>query len=369
MEIYRFSILDLLPYFLLINLLFFLTNNKVKGLESAAGICWALIFFSAIRVGTGYDYYAYKNLILGNVEDYTLERIEPLAKALMEFSAYFHYQLFYVITSFLVIYPLYSVVKKYSKDPALSLAIYILFPIFFIESMSIIRNSVAYTFVFIAFISYIERRYWIALIIFACAIGFHISALIGLLLLPIYHFGQGRTLNWLLWGVSLGASSILLNIISAISSNVPSLEVVARYMLKGDLGAGDTMMILINIIGLTNLIFWYKLSKVDEHNILWLRIINIGVALWNVFGFEGTLRLRLSSFFLIFMIILLPSYVYIVQNSYRRLTKQIICIFFLLVFSSSFYINIKSHLNTGDKMSFLPYQSIFYSIRYLQYEN
>lgn len=369
MEIYRFSILDLLPYFILLLSLFFLVNNKVKGMDSSTGVCWILIFFSSIRVGTGYDYYAYKRLIQGEVMDFTLDRIEPLAKLVMDFSGFIHYQLFYVITSFLIIFPLYKVVQKYSKDPALSLAIYILFPVFFIESMSIIRNAVAFTLVFAAFISFIDKKYLYALVLFITAIGFHISALVAILLLPIYYLKRDNIFNWILYIISLGLSSVVMTILVALTPSLPLLEVVTSYVLKGDLGAGDTMMILLNFIGLINLIFWNKLKAVDNRNILWLNIVNWGIVLWNVFGFEGTLRLRLSLFFLIFMIILLPSYIYIVGSRYQKLVKEVICLFFLLIFSSSFYINIESHLRTGDKISFLPYQSVFYNVRYSLYEN
>lgn len=368
-EIYRFSFFDLLPYISLLALIFWASSCKIKGVSSASFICWLLIFFSSIRFGIGYDYYAYRTLILGESADYSWERIELLARALMEIARIIHYQLFFIATSFLVIYPIYFVSKKYSINAAMSLVLYILFPIFFLESMSIVRNAVAYSFVFLAFYFYLEKKYFWALIFFSCSVGFHTSSLIGLFLLVMYYFRRGVVFNVILYLLSISVSSLFLSFFLNIASDFPALKIVAKYALAGQVGAGDTMMILINIIGISNLLLWRKLEKVDVQNRLWLNIVNFGIVLWNVFGFEGTLRLRLSSFFLLFLILLVPSCVYLVSYKYQKLLRQLLYSFFFLVFCSSFYINILSHLKEGGKMSFLPYQTIFYKREYPLYVN
>ncbi|MEG1402198.1 EpsG family protein [Bacteroides sp.] len=368
-EIYRFSFVDLFPYIFLLSLSFWASSYKIKGVNSDSFICWLLIIFSAIRFGIGYDYFAYRMLILGESADHSWERIEPLARSIMELARSIHYQCFFIITSFLVIYPIYFVSKKYSKNASMSLILYILFPIFFLESMSIVRNAVAYSIVFLAFHFFLEKKYIQALILFCCSIGFHTSSLIGLFLLLIYYFRKGVFFNIILYLLSIGVSSFFLSAILDANSDFPALKIVINYALAGQVGAGNTMMILINIIGITNILLWKKLEKIDERNRLWLNIINFGVVLWNVFGFEGTLRLRLSSFFLLFLILLLPSYCYLCGYKYQKISRQLLYFLFVLVFCSSFYINISSHLKEGGKMSFLPYQTIFYNREYPLYVN
>ena len=86
---YSFSFLDLFPYLLLVIICFYIGFHKLKNVDSGKLICIVVIVFSAIRVGIGYDYYGYMNLILKNVPDYSIERIEPLAKLLDTLSTFF----------------------------------------------------------------------------------------------------------------------------------------------------------------------------------------------------------------------------------------------------------------------------------------
>ena len=366
---YSFSFLDLFPYLLLVIICFYIGFHKFKNVDSGKLICIVVIVFSAIRVGIGYDYYGYMNLILKNAPDYSIEKVEFFAKLLMEFSYWTHYQLFFVITSFLTLYPLYLVSKKYSENVNLSLIIYLLFPIFFLESLSIIRNAVAYTFIFWAFYYFLQHKYLLYTIISVIAIGFHISACIGLLLPLVYLFQCQKKWNILFYIFSLFSSSILMALLSNISSTFPFLESVEYYVNNGYIGSGNTMKIVINMIAIFNLFFWRELESRSEKSKLWLNITNFGAIIWNLFSFEGTLCLRLSSFFLLFLILLLPSYLYIFKRKYRQVISFLFCTFFILLFSSSFYINIFAHMKTGCKMSALPYQTIFYSVEYPLYVN
>lgn len=100
---------------------------------------------------------------------------------------------------------------------------------------------------------------------------------------------------------------------------------------------------------------------------LLLNIVNCGVVLWNLFAFEGTLRLRLSSYFLIFSIILLPNYFYLWGKKYYQLSRQVVTSFFIILFIASFYINISNYIKRNDRMSYFPYQTIFYYKDYMNY--
>ena len=54
------------------------------------------------------------------------------------------------------------------------------------------------------------------------------------------------------------------------------------------------------------------------------------------------------------------------QIKYQGITKRIIFSFFILLFTSHFYINVSSYLEHPDKMSTVPYQTVFW---YTDYNN
>ena len=91
-------------------------------------------------------------------------------------------------------------------------------------------------------------------------------------------------------------------LLSNISSTFPFLESVEYYVNNGYIGSGNTMKIVINMIAIFNLFFWRELESRSEKSKLWLNITNFGAIIWNLFSFEGTLCLRLSSLFLFYFV-------------------------------------------------------------------
>ncbi len=362
--IYRFQIMDLFPYFLLVIccFIFGFTNYKTK--DNSFLIFLFVLVFSAIRYQTGYDYGNYLETIL---VDGSEEKFEIIVRWIIRFSRVTHPQVFFIITSFLTLFPIYKLSKKYSIDPSLSLITYIFFPVFFLESLSIIRNAVAISMTMLAIDKFLEKSYRTAILFYMCALGFHISAIIGILFIVLYKFNLSRNALIVCYLLSFIISPIILNLISSIQSEASLFLKISNYAINGKIGAGATMAILINCLGILSLFYWKRLEKLGSYNYLWLLYGMFGVIFWNCFGFEGTLRLRISSFFLVYFILLLPSFKYVFKRISPINMKSMLTLFLLVVFIASFYININGHLNDLSKMSFLPYQTVFSKVEYMQY--
>ena len=356
--------MDLFPYFLLVICCFIsgFTNYKTK--DNSFLIFLFVLVFSAIRYQTGYDYGNYLEAIQ---LDGSEEKFEIIVRWIIRFSRVTHPQFFFAITSFLTLFPIYKLSKKYSIDPSLSLIAYVFFPVFFLESLSIIRNAVAISMSLLAIDKFLEKSYWTASLFYICAIGFHLSAIIGILFILLYKFNLSRNALIVCYLLSFIISPIILNFISSIQSEASLFLKISNYAMNGKIGAGATMAILVNIIGVICLIYWKRIEQLTDYNKLWLIYCIVGVICWNSFSFEGTLRLRISSYFLIFFILIIPSFKYIFRRIIPRVMKVILVCCLLLVFVASFYININGHLQDLSKMSVLPYQCVFYKTDYIQY--
>ena len=216
MHTYEFSLLDIVPYYIVLALFYFVINKKITS-KKKAQYCFVILFvFSAIRYGIGYDYYSYKALATRSVLEHAYERMEPLSEFLLEIAYRSHYQVFFAVGAFLTLYPLYKVYLKHSISPVYSLLIYYLFPLFFLGNQSIVRNGIAFTFVFCAFTLLLEKgkkNLILSIVFLACACFFHKSALVGVLIYPLFYVKHFRSMHLIAYFASFGLSFIATNTI------------------------------------------------------------------------------------------------------------------------------------------------------------
>jgi hypothetical protein len=365
MSVYQFDIIDLVPYLILFITAVFFGLNKIKNVNSAKAISLLLVLFSSIRYGVGYDYYAYLDLIGQKIADYNFERIEWLSKILMSIARSINFpQFYFIICAIFTIYPIYFISCRYSKYPSFSLLLYLLIPLFYLESFSIVRNAMAYSIVFFSIHFLYTKRYVLFCLIIIIAGGIHSSAYIGLLLPLVYKFSHSLKINISIFIISFCLSFSVLNILSNYS-NLSYANAIIYYAEIHGREQGPYMKLIIYSLNILNLIFWKRLVIDNKNNHIYLSIVNIGTCLWIIFSFEGTISLRLSSYFLLFNILLIPSYLLIIKRRYSLIVKYAILIFFTLFFISSFYINIKGYVDKKSiRMSYLPYHTIFNPQRY-----
>lgn len=368
---YKFSFFDLIPYGLLLMTCLLLGLNKIKGLNSAGIICVVLILFSAIRYGVGYDYFAYVGLVEKQVPDYELLRVEWFSRLLMDLSYKIHFtQFYFIICSIFTILPIYYISKNYSVYPAFSLLLYFLHPIFYLDSFSIVRNALAYSIVCFSIHLLVNKRYLLYILSIVCAGGIHNSAYIGLIIPLIYYFRFGRKFNVLFFiSILFFSSAIVLGLFSFLANHFQVFDVILNYTELHEKQQGPFLKIIIYTLNIINLIFWNRLVAVNKMNRIFLNTVNFGTCLWMLFSFEATLSLRLSSYFLLFDILLLPSYMYIYNQKFLHRAKLALTIFFFALFCSSFYINVIGYVNKkDDKISFLPYQTFFFHKDFKRYD-
>lgn len=364
---YYFSWLDLIPYFLMAAIMFAIVVNKGNRKKKAT-LCFLLMFvFSAIRYGIGYDYYGYMKAVLHNVEDYTLDRFEPFSKILVEIGHETHFQLFFALASFITLYPVYRASLNLSINPAFSLFVYFLFPIYYLESFSIVRNAIAYSLVLYAYVLLYKKKKFGSVIMIIIAMMFHKSAAIGILIFPIYYLKIGIKWQLIAFIASFAFSNVATKLIGEYSQIIPYLNIVEHYA-EYARSEGGSMKYILNFLCIYNFILWNKMIKFNPDNRRFLTLFTLGGCIWNLFlPIDSTLALRLSSYFLIFIIFLVPQYKYVFPKKDKHFVNYCSYSFFLVLFLSYFVINANAYLKRPERMSNIPYQTIFYYRDYSNY--
>lgn len=314
-----------------------------------------VLFFAAIRYGIGYDYYSYKYVIEGQGYEWELDRWEPIPRMVALLARYTHYQLFFIISSILSIYPVYIVSKRMSVSPIETFGIYLLFPILFLDGLGIIRNSVAFSFILLMLYQIHCGKYLKSFICLIVACCFHTSAFIGVLFYPLYFFFHGKYLNISIYILSLVISSVVLPVLETYFTN---FGLVFKFLsnIEKDLQGGGLFTYIVNIIAISNLIYWKRIASFSEENKVYLTLTNVGVCVWNAFlSIDVTTAQRLSTYFLFALVLLIPSYKYIFNSAIYRYTK----IFFYVLFFSSIFLNLHAYYSLKRDMSNIPYQVFF----------
>lgn len=360
---YSFSIIDLLPYILLLGVFYIIGKEKINNQNKVKYAFIFLLIFDCIRFGVGYDYMSYVNMIYEQSQLYDYDKYtEPLSQILMHIAHRTHYQVFFLLSSFLTLFPIFLFCKRNSINPYLSLFTYVCFPFFFLSGMGVIRNAIAYSMVIMALYFLQNKKIYLAILFNIIAFGFHNSAIIGFLIYPLFYFKFGRKLSIIIYVLSLIFSSAVVAKFSFLFSGLSFFWKIEHY--ANDIeGGGNSINLLINIINIVLLIFWNRIIAVRKNDETYLRFTNFGACIWNVFfPLSNHMAERFSTFFFIYLIIVVPSLIYSFK---KKITKELTMCVMVLIFASSFVLSIKAFVNgTSVNMSNLPYQVIFFHENY-----
>lgn len=356
---YEFFLLDLWPYFLIAFV--FLYCNYTNSKNSSKLIFTSLLTFCVLRYDVGWDYTSYRTAIESGFNNIINLRYEPLGKYLLLIGSYLNfYPIVFAIFSLLTLRIVYISINKYSINPVLSWLVFYSFPLFFFASLSTIRQSLATVLIFYSYKFVVEKKYYKFLIILLVAMSFHISAIVGILLLPIIIFPISRLINIILFIASFFLSKTIL--LYAVNSDFVFLTIFKNYIGYEE-AKPELISYLYYALGIFNLLYYNKLSKINPQNKIIITLINVGLVLFNTLSFEPVTSLRVSAFFLIFLIYLIPYYVEIFNKQSGKIVKNILVTSFLSLSFIYLYMYINNYTNgVIEKVSFLPYKFWFFNL-------
>lgn len=316
----------------------------------------------AIRYQIGYDYVNYKNLIEGNYRyDIEFDRIEPLIKSLIVLCRNTDWtQLFFVITSIIIIGGITYFIKKESRDYKLSAFLFMCIPLFFWNSLSIIRQFVAITFALLMFMQ-IEKGYIKkSLLFYILAIMSHSSAI----LLGVVYFAKKITLSKVQYFTFFAISFLLFPafklILEFFINNGYFIE-YAKYLGSEDLTGGKVLVYLFDLFFLL-ILFTIPRSSFDDTKFkYYFNIFFIGVFIYNAMSSVSVLASRLTTYFLVTLITILP---YAINNSIIKqkmlLRALVYCILTYCYIHTINLAEVTYRMGLSEQNPYVPYKTVLF---------
>lgn len=315
---------------------------------------------AAMRFDVGWDYVAYFDLIEKNHKYYDAQiaRLEPFNQGLIFLSQYLNFtQLYFIVTSMIIYSSFYRTFKNYSSDFALSTLLFLSLPIFFFNSLSIIRQFVAVAIVLFA-IPYIISRNWLRFTFFILlALMFHKSAIVAI---PLY-FLYGRKVHFYIYPIlyitGFFSSSFLYLLVENILPQY--LKFLDRSIGKG----GDMILLLFQVLGFFLLFFINKLKLNKKNNDFYFLSFFIGLFIWSSLAKFGHAGFRGSLYFVVFILLLLPNVITeIKQKGILKEISYLVCFFFFLLTLYLGQLNPKKDPNMPYRTFILKDKSDIYRI-------
>lgn len=309
-----------------------------------------VIIISAFRYDVGRDYLSYRNSIINLDSNY--HNSELINKGLFYFSHWIGWpQFYFIITTLIICYLVNSTIEKYSNNYTLSVLIFLSFPLFFANSLTIIRQFIAMSIVFysVKYILY-ERNFFKFIILLTIAVGFHYSAIAAL---PVFFLDKIKIKRWVylvLFGFPVIFKKILVYIIA---NYAPSYNKYVVYKYGLDAGGGKAIYLFLLVCSFL-LLFKKNILAESEKNRFYLNSILIGTIIyWALLDF-GHIGMRIGSYYLMFSIILLPNTIKIFTKKYRKTIVFGFYLFCFLLFLVTFGVGIKN-----GESSYIPYMFFF----------
>jgi hypothetical protein len=357
---YEFSYIDFWPYFIIALVFIFCYN--FKSINSSKIVYFTLLLFCVLRYDVGWDYTSYIVEIDSGYVSIIGGRLEPLSKLIFIIANFLNFYPFaFFFFAWLTLKLVYLSIEKYSINPVVSWLVFYSLPLFFFASLSTIRQSLATVIILYSYQFVIERKFVKFLIVILIASFFHISALMGFLLLPLILIPINKLFNYILFISSFFLSLLIKSFI--LSNFMSELSVISRFQdfyIDGETASPTTLQYLYYIIAAINLFYYDKLVALNSLNKQIISITTFGVFFFNILSFEPVTSTRVSAFFLLFWIYLIPYYSKIFSIKYGRIIQHVI---FTLLLTLSFYylfIYVRAYENgIQEKVSFLPYKFWF----------
>lgn len=337
-------------YFIfLATVLLLLSKEKIYGARSFQ-IAWGLIFLlAALRFDVGYDYSFYFQLIEQNlkfIED-QLYRIEYLSRQLILFSTSLKFtQFFFIISSLIIYFLFYKTILDISEDKRLSTILFLCFPLFYFNSLSIVRQFIALSIIFCGVRFIFKKNIILYVAIVFIASQFHSSAVFGIFLYFIYNIKFKPYLIFLLYIFSFFSSELVGYLVLLFSDKY------AIYITEIGGEGGSIILVFVKLIGLIMLPLTVLLNKHQDKELnFYFLTLYIGIFIWSSLSVYGHAGFRGALYFLIFLILLLPK----ILNKFKQrvLLKQGILILSIILFGLNLYVGTKHKIKDPN----IPYQT------------
>lgn len=307
-----------------------------------------ILLVSGLRYEVGYDWFNYVSFF----EGISLDRIEPLFGLTINLLSLISDEpaLFFFFYSTLIILVTYVAIRKLTTSHRTALMIYLLIPGLYLNSFSIIRQSIAISLFFLGIYYLFENRKKEYFSLAVVAVLFHYSAIIPFLFVFAFR-------KWLL-KKHLFKHHIIVLIIAFVLSyfNISGIIIsfTGKYSVYAELLLQEISLIKVfTLVIFSGIILWAFRNNEDSKNNLLLNIFQIGI-ISNVLFYSFAPVTRIGYYFLITQVILIPHIVYFIRKEEFKIYA--LSFFFLYFFAQQINaLNVDEQLEEYPKMT--PYRN------------
>lgn len=312
-----------------------------------------IVLVSGLRYEIGYDWF---NYVYFYESSWNLDvSLEP---AFVWICRFFNgiglpVQAGFIFFSAFIIFFVFKGCCYFSVNPRFSILIYLLIPGLYLNSFSIIRQSMAIALLFYGYKWLLDKQYWRYFGIVLFGAGIHLSCLFAV---PFFILSQRLSdkivrIAWL--GLPLAIICSFLNVQQFLFSFLLSATKFAAYSVYDDGEKVSFIKLLVtNLIYLFYLSFHKMMNEQEKKILVLLFFATVFIDLFSSISFVT----RISYYFRIFEIVMVVN----VINKFRNGMSKIIMITCFFLYFLSLFINALStdiRLEIYPKMT--PYKSVF----------
>lgn len=321
------------------------SKGRLKhGLE--AGFVLLVVFFS-FRVQYGNDYSNYLRLFntIGQASSFQeIQKQIDIEFGWLFLNYYsqwlgFHFMLFLHLV--LLLYPIYYLIKRYVPRKYYWISAFILcfHPSIFLLDLSMMRQSLAVSYVALSFSLVMDKKYLKTVICFLLAYSFHNTALIAIPFLIILRFIRWIDAKYIIYGgltlyiVLMVSQEVLGEYTSYLMTLGELQEEYGSYNTKGELGSGYG--IILQFLFLLPAYVYHKNINETDRSIIFLYLIGF---LFVPFSTVMVLYGRLTAYFMVYVIVLVPRLLVTCKNKAIYIfTLSCVMVYFLYSYYAFFY--------------------------------
>ena len=336
-----------LLYYIIIGFIFAIGYISKKKFFTYLSL-FIIVLISGFRYEVGYDYPNYVSFFLG----YGLEHSEPLFIFILFLlrNIWDDPQIMFFTFSLATILITYKAIKKLGNSERIGIMIYLLIPGLYLNSFSIVRQSIAISLFFLGIFYLYENKkikYWIIGII---AVLLHFSAIIPFIFIWILK-------KWILKKHNIFFHFTFLSVAFIMAYlKLPKLFIgmFGKFSIYAELLTIETPITKVLVMFFLGVIIVYFLrNRNDEKNNLLLNIFQIGIFI-NIAFAEFPPVTRMGYYFVITQTILVPTIIFSFKYNYLK-------IFALVLFMTYYsFIQINALIvdeKQPDKTKMTPYKN------------
>ncbi|MNC16884.1 Transmembrane protein EpsG [compost metagenome] len=286
-----------------------------------------VFFLSAVRYGVGWDYWAYFETISYGRSTNIINNGETLTILIIELAKFFKQpQLYFIVNSIICVFLIANTSKRYSIDMWLSFIFFVTFPLFFLNSLSVVRNFTAIALTFYGVKYLVDKKILKYFLIVIIASLFHKSALLAL----IFYFI--RNLNLKTYKIIIVV--LFIPIIGKLSNLFVSkfFSSYSVYLQETSIQEGTKAIFVFLLIAIASVLFKRKLFLLNDRNRIYFNNFFVGISIYLMFFEYGTMGHRLSLYGTIYSILLLPEIIHLFNKRDRILIKSLVYLFCTIMF-------------------------------------